>query len=141
MIQTILIPLSNIVLYNRRIGRTIKQARNRRQYLSKAGTSHYTLRNISRNELCDTQVIEMNVTEDLVTPYSNQIELLETVQAIFTSHPNNEIYDRHQMSARGIATHDEILTENEVLPKMRKKSMLLYRSNTIKRYVEICIKK
>ena len=83
----------------------------------------------------------MNVTEDLVTPYSNQIELLETVQAIFTSHPNNEIYDRHQMSARGIATHDEILTENEVLPKMRKKSMLLYRSNTIKRYVEICIKK
>ena len=53
----------------------------------------------------------MNVTEDLVTPYSNQIELLETVQAIFTSHPNNEIYDRHQLNARGIATHDEILTE------------------------------
>ena len=79
----------------------------------------------------------MNVTEDLVTPYSNQIELLETVQAIFTSHPNNEIYERHQMNARGIATHDEILTENEDLPKIKKKSMLLYRSNTIKRYVEI----
>ena len=139
MIQTILIPLSNIVLYNRRIGRTIKQARNRRQYLSKAGTSQYTLRNISRNELCDTQVIEMNVAEDLVTPYSNQVELLETVQAIFTSHPNNELYDRHQINVRGIATHDEILTENEVLPKMREKSMVLYRSNTIKRYVEVFI--
>ena len=81
----------------------------------------------------------MNVAEDLVTPYSNQVELLETVQAIFTSHPNNELYDRHQINVRGIATHDEILTENEVLPKMRKKSMVLYRSNTIKRYVEVFI--
>ena len=78
----------------------------------------------------------MNVTEDLVPSYSNQVELLEAVQAIFTSHPNNGFFDCHEMNARGISTHDEILTENEVLPKVRQKSMGFYRSNTIKRYVE-----
>ena len=117
-----------------RIGRAIRQARNRRKSMVKAGTSQYTLKNLSKNELSDTNVIEMNIIEDLVPCHNRQEELLETVQAILITHPNKVLYDRRQLKTQdSAATQEVMITENEETPRLRKRSMVLYRSNTIKR--------
>ena len=100
----------------------------------KAGTSQYTLKNLSKNELSDTNVIEMNIIEDLVPCHNRQEELLETVQAILITHPNKVLYDRRQLKTQdSAATQEVMITENEETPRLRKRSMVLYRSNTIKR--------
>lgn len=106
----------------------------------KANTSQYTIRNISRNDLSDTHVIEMNIVEDLIPCTTRQEELLETVQAILNSSPDKILFDRKEGSPQDIATQEDISTENEALTKIRKRSMVLYRNNTIKRYAGLFLK-
>ena len=73
----------------------------------KAGTSQNTLKNSLKNELSDT---------------------------ILITHPNKVLYDRRQLKTQdSAATQEVMITENEETPRLRKRSMVLYRSNTIKR--------
>ena len=98
-----------------------------------AGKSHYALKNSTKHEFSDTNVIEMNnIMEDLVPGRTQEEELLETVQAILINHPTKVLFNRSNSTLR-TREFENREKENESLPRIVNRNDSLYISNKTRR--------
>ena len=113
-----------------RIGVNLRQARSRRNFMTMLGTSQYKTQNHSINEYFDIYGLERNIDEDLAPCYDSQEQFLETVRAILYIQSDKVVIESSQSDT---IKQEEIFYDGEPIHKLKKRSIDLYRSHTIRR--------
>ena len=104
--------------------------------MSIAGTPQYTNKTQSKTEYPDIHEVEMKMIEHLTPCHIHKEEFFETVQTILITQPDKVLFDCREMNSEDIKEHGEMVNEVEIFTNVRKRSMMLYRRNTIKRYFQ-----
>ena len=120
----------SLILFVFRIGVDLRQARSRRKCMMMLGTSQYKTENHSINEYFDIYGLERNISEDLATCYDSQEQFLETLRAILNIQSDKVEFECKQSVT---VKQEEIFYEGEPIHKLKKRSIDLYRSHTIRR--------
>ena len=94
------------------------------------GTSQFKTQNHSINAYFDIYGLERNISEDLPPCYYSQEHFLETVRAILYIQSDKVVFECNQSDA---VKQEEIFYEGEPIHKLKKRSIDLYRSHTIRR--------
>ena len=93
-------------------------------------TSQCKIRNHAINEFLNIHGLEMNIIENMAQCYDIPEEVFETVHAILYTQSNKVVFGCSQPTT---IQQDEIIYDGEPTPKLRRRSIDLYRNHAIRR--------